>query len=93
MKLKAPTRSNYSRYGQLCDQTFYHDSTPVEHPIQDPPKPMKKPKLSTSGFTSISREKKGNLHYFICQPKEEFSYHPNHSFDKKRLPSWSFSKT
>ena len=26
MKLKTPTRANFSRYGKLCDQTFYHDS-------------------------------------------------------------------
>jgi len=26
MKLKTPTRGNFSRSGKLCDQTFYHDS-------------------------------------------------------------------
>jgi hypothetical protein len=31
MKLKTPTRPNYSRYAKLCDQTFYHDSAPVEY--------------------------------------------------------------
>ena len=70
MKLKTPARANFSRYGQLCDQTFYHDSEPVEHPIQDPPAPPRKGRISTTGFTSIGRDKKGNLHHFICQPQE-----------------------
>jgi hypothetical protein len=26
--MKTPSRHNFSRYAKLCDQTFYHDSTP-----------------------------------------------------------------
>lgn len=28
MKIKTPTRPNYSRSAKLCDQNLYHDSTP-----------------------------------------------------------------
>lgn len=31
MKLKTPTRPNFSRYAKLCDQTFYHDSGPLQY--------------------------------------------------------------
>lgn len=41
MKMKTPNRPNFSRYAKLCDQTFYHDSTPNYNPptIYETPSP------------------------------------------------------
>lgn len=100
MKMKTPTRPNFSRYAKLCDQTFYHDSAPVYHapppPASSPsPAPNAKPlqpTQSTYGFSSISREKRGNFRFAVRLPKGEFSHHPNHCYGRERSPSWSFSR-
>lgn len=97
MKLKTPSRPNYSRYAKLCDQTFYHDSTPTytppptAEPLSAPEKPLLSAQ-STYGFTSVPREKRGNFRFAVRLPRGEFSHHPNHHFGRGRSPSWSFSK-
>lgn len=72
MKLQTPSRPNFSRYAKLCDQTFYHDSAPAPYvppahePIQaENPQPKRR---SSYGFTSISREKRGNFRFPIRLP-------------------------
>jgi hypothetical protein len=97
MKMKTPNRPNFSRYAKLCDQTFYHDSTPTYAPPTAPestPLPEKQihSAQSTYGFTSVPREKRGNFRFPIRLPRGEFSHYPNHHFGRGRSPSWSFSK-
>ena len=63
MKLKTPSRPNYSRYAKLCDQTFYHDSEMNLNPPPNyiPPKfkdnndKIHDEHQTTYGFTSVSR--------------------------------------
>jgi hypothetical protein len=95
MKLSTPTRQNYSRYAKLCDQTFYHDSEPSQRVPPNYQIPQQRPpplSVSTTAFSSIPREKKGNFRFPIRLPKGEFTHHPNHLYGRDRSPSWSFSK-
>jgi len=53
MKIKTPTRQNYSRSAKLCDQNLYHDSTPN----YEQPKGYESP--------TGKQPKKENLNYFF----------------------------
>lgn len=69
MKLKTPQRANFSRYAKLCDQTFYHDSQPSPRPIDEmQPAPAVHRKTSTSGFSSVGRDKPSNFRFSIRLP-------------------------
>lgn len=82
---KSPARGNFSKSGILCDQTFYLETPP--HPLTKPKvevelRKRSPPKVATSAFTSVPREKRGNFRFDIKPALGEFSHHPNHTYGR-----------